>query len=176
MLSSGVHQFSDRNEVQPFFPPAARMRRLPRMKPHLSARFYYESPNRLEICGKAGSAKPFALGARNERDALLCFSRTGHIEHARIRTANESYTNRYTENAGMGNYTKMKRVFMVRKEGFEPPRPFGHKILSLARLPVPPLPHGGSILAVAAVLFHRDFERRLTGRGLRLEGAVLAGL
>ncbi len=31
---------------------------------------------------------------------------------------------------------------MVRKEGFEPPRPFGHKILSLARLPVPPLPHG----------------------------------
>jgi hypothetical protein len=29
----------------------------------------------------------------------------------------------------------------VRKEGFEPPRPFGHKILSLARLPVPPLPH-----------------------------------
>src|SRR5882724_10164487 len=30
--------------------------------------------------------------------------------------------------------------YMVRKEGFEPPRPFGHKILSLARLPVPPLP------------------------------------
>ena len=30
---------------------------------------------------------------------------------------------------------------MVRKEGLEPPRPFGHKILSLARLPVPPLPH-----------------------------------
>ena len=29
---------------------------------------------------------------------------------------------------------------LVRKEGFEPPRPFGHKILSLARLPVPPLP------------------------------------
>ena len=28
----------------------------------------------------------------------------------------------------------------MRKEGFEPPRPFGHKILSLARLPVPPLP------------------------------------
>jgi hypothetical protein len=29
---------------------------------------------------------------------------------------------------------------LVRKEGLEPPRPFGHKILSLARLPVPPLP------------------------------------
>jgi hypothetical protein len=29
---------------------------------------------------------------------------------------------------------------MVRERGLEPPRPFGHKILSLARLPVPPLP------------------------------------
>src|SRR5207249_6685824 len=36
------------------------------------------------------------------------------------------------------NFTLRKIV--VRKEGFEPPRPFGHKILSLARLPVPPLP------------------------------------
>jgi hypothetical protein len=30
---------------------------------------------------------------------------------------------------------------MVRKRGFEPPRPCGHKLLRLARLPVPPLPH-----------------------------------
>jgi hypothetical protein len=30
---------------------------------------------------------------------------------------------------------------MVRERGVEPPRPFGHKILSLARLPIPPLPH-----------------------------------
>jgi hypothetical protein len=33
----------------------------------------------------------------------------------------------------------------LRKKGVEPLRPFGHKILSLARLPVPPLPHEGSI-------------------------------
>jgi hypothetical protein len=32
---------------------------------------------------------------------------------------------------------------MVRKKGVEPLRPFGHKILSLARLPVPPLPLEG---------------------------------
>src|SRR5712692_6715452 len=32
---------------------------------------------------------------------------------------------------------------LVRERGFEPPRPFGHKILSLARLPVPPLPQWG---------------------------------
>src|SRR6185295_18233068 len=32
---------------------------------------------------------------------------------------------------------------MVRKRGFEPPRPCGHKLLRLARLPVPPLPHEG---------------------------------
>jgi hypothetical protein len=29
---------------------------------------------------------------------------------------------------------------LVRETGVEPARPFGHKILSLARLPVPPLP------------------------------------
>src|SRR5438132_1011197 len=34
----------------------------------------------------------------------------------------------------------METKCLVRKEGFEPPRPFGHKILSLARLPVPALP------------------------------------
>src|SRR3989304_1536092 len=34
----------------------------------------------------------------------------------------------------------MKKL-MVRKEGVEPPRPCGHRILSPARLPVPPLPH-----------------------------------
>ena|SRR5437016_4424300 len=30
----------------------------------------------------------------------------------------------------------------LRKGGVEPPRPCGHRILSPARLPVPPLPHG----------------------------------
>ena len=31
--------------------------------------------------------------------------------------------------------------YLVRKEGLEPTRPFGHQILNLARLPVPPLSH-----------------------------------
>jgi hypothetical protein len=31
--------------------------------------------------------------------------------------------------------------YLVRKGGLEPPRPCGHEILSLARLPVPPLSH-----------------------------------
>src|SRR5205823_2390498 len=30
---------------------------------------------------------------------------------------------------------------LVRKGGVEPPRPCGHRILSPARLPIPPLPH-----------------------------------
>src|SRR5215475_10286548 len=30
---------------------------------------------------------------------------------------------------------------LVRKGGLEPPSPFGHQILSLARLPIPPLSH-----------------------------------
>jgi hypothetical protein len=34
---------------------------------------------------------------------------------------------------------------MVRKRGFEPPLPCGNKLLRLARLPVPPLPHEGGI-------------------------------
>jgi hypothetical protein len=34
---------------------------------------------------------------------------------------------------------------VLRKEGVEPTRPFGHRILSPARLPVPPLPRGESI-------------------------------
>ena len=29
----------------------------------------------------------------------------------------------------------------MRKEGLEPPQPFGHQLLRLARLPIPPLPH-----------------------------------
>ena len=34
---------------------------------------------------------------------------------------------------------------LVRETGVEPARPFGHKILSLARLPVPPLPQRGQL-------------------------------
>lgn len=32
---------------------------------------------------------------------------------------------------------------MVRKKGLEPSHPFGYKLLRLARLPIPPLPHEG---------------------------------
>ena len=35
------------------------------------------------------------------------------------------------------------REGLVRKGGLEPPRPCDHKILNLARLPIPPLSHGG---------------------------------
>jgi hypothetical protein len=31
---------------------------------------------------------------------------------------------------------------LVRKKGLEPLRPFGHQLLRLARLPIPPLPRG----------------------------------
>lgn len=43
--------------------------------------------------------------------------------------------------SGMGDLSnilnRMKGLAMI-KEGVEPSRPFGHQILSLARLPVPP--------------------------------------
>ena len=35
---------------------------------------------------------------------------------------------------------------MVRKGGFEPPRAEAHKLLRLARLPVPPLPQSGDMI------------------------------
>ena len=34
---------------------------------------------------------------------------------------------------------------VVRKKGLEPLRPFGHQLLRLARLPIPPLPRGGLV-------------------------------
>ncbi len=46
--------------------------------------------------------------------------------------------------AHAGSYGRRERR-LVRKRGFEPPRPCGHKLLRLARLPVPPLPHRRTI-------------------------------
>jgi hypothetical protein len=42
------------------------------------------------------------------------------------------------------------RNFLVPGEGIEPPRPCGHEILSLARLPVPPSGHRSDILPLVA--------------------------
>jgi hypothetical protein len=39
-------------------------------------------------------------------------------------------------------------MVLVRERGFEPPRFLGHKILSLARLPVPPLPPGAELSSI----------------------------
>jgi hypothetical protein len=50
----------------------------------------------------------------------------------------------------------------LRKEGFEPPRPFGHRILSPARLPVPPLPH-----FCAGILSRRAAGRRQASEAAR---------
>jgi hypothetical protein len=44
---------------------------------------------------------------------------------------------------------RSERGEMVRAEGFEPPRPFGHQLLRLARLPVPPRPHCLQLMAKA---------------------------
>src|SRR4029077_2282007 len=41
--------------------------------------------------------------------------------------------------------TDLWKKEIVRKKGLEPLRPFGHQLLRLARLPIPPLPLGASI-------------------------------
>ncbi len=72
---------------------------------------------------------------------------------------------------------------LVRKEGVEPPRPFGHKILSLARLPVPPLPqwwlYSTSLRSAAPLGFWVAFSKqspaaRGPGDGAGLETGVRA--
>jgi hypothetical protein len=44
----------------------------------------------------------------------------------------------------------------LRKKGLEPLRPFGHQLLRLARLPIPPLPLG-------ATVYHFDGFLRIAG-------------
>ena len=53
---------------------------------------------------------------------------------------------------------------MVRKGGLEPPRPFGHRILNPARLPIPPLSRGRA----ARVRNVRAARRREPGPRFRL--------
>src|SRR5262245_43784260 len=48
----------------------------------------------------------------------------------------------------------------VRKGGVEPPRPFGHRILSPARLPVPPLSRDGPSIPLRAPLGDRPDARQ----------------
>src|SRR3954468_22294881 len=65
--------------------------------------------------------------------------------------------------------TLTRSVFMVdegvRKGGVEPPKPFGYRILSPARLPVPPLSHGWSRLARGQHDGNQVFlDRASTGR------------
>ena len=55
----------------------------------------------------------------------------------------------------------------MRKGGVEPPRPFGHRILSPARLPVPPLSRHGQNTAVwhwLLAICHLDIPARTVRR------------
>src|SRR5690348_8417453 len=66
---------------------------------------------------------------------------------------------------------------LVRKKGLEPLRPFGHQLLRLARLPIPPLPRRNEvyIIATKAVLRLRllalaTFDRLRRNTSLPAEG------
>ena len=50
--------------------------------------------------------------------------------------------------AGSGSAESARREDerLVRKGGLEPPRSCDHKVLNLARLPIPPLSHGGGVV------------------------------
>src|SRR4030095_5847376 len=70
-----------------------------------------------------------------------------HIFHARCSTIYFGLLRTEVINSPyLGGYLQDLKEFrkvVVRERGLEPPRFLGHKILSLARLPVPPLPHSG---------------------------------
>src|SRR5678815_4765893 len=55
----------------------------------------------------------------------------------------------------------------MRKEGLEPPYPFGYQILSLARLPVPPLSRAGSVTRSA-----EPAPSKQTSRGQRAKAGA----
>ena len=67
---------------------------------------------------------------------------------------------------------------VVPGRGLEPPQPFGHQILSLARLPIPPSGHAGfapahrSVLEIAGVLSSNNHSRTKAA----LDGWRSAGL
>ena len=49
--------------------------------------------------------------------------------------------------------------FVVRMTGLEPAQPCDHKILNLARLPIPPHPHGSCYSIITSAYLSRFFVR-----------------
>ena len=60
---------------------------------------------------------------------------------------------------------------MVRKEGLEPSRPCGHKLLRLTRLPIPPLPHSESPYYSHFAAAGKYRLERMPREGLRVRAA-----
>jgi hypothetical protein len=63
-------------------------------------------------------------------------------------------------------------VLLVRETGLEPARPYDHKYLKLARLPIPPFPQGEIYLTIMLVLLQEifyNFSRVCTNRFLDQE-------
>ena len=76
---------------------------------------------------------------RIEQGSIREFGHSSGIEHP---TSQGAYTKAQNCWTPISNRLKdLERVEVVRERGLEPPRVLPHKILSLARLPVPPLPH-----------------------------------
>src|SRR5262245_14706034 len=64
----------------------------------------------------------------------------------------------------MRPYGCLRKLTMVRSRGLEPPRDFSHKHLKLARLPVPPRPHGAGRRRLGCVPAARGIPNRPYGR------------
>lgn len=89
------------------------------------------------------------FGTQRSVKGISGLTRGGRQRHAgsgdevRPRTAYVRQANSFAQDGDSSMAT------LVRKEGVEPPRPFGHRILSPARLPIPPLPHRAPKYSIA---------------------------
>src|SRR5258708_13592750 len=74
------------------------------------------------------------------RSPRKCLSGCRKICPSPVRTGQTSKKPPFLSSQEIETRKRKERRTLVRETGVEPARPFGHKILSLARLPVPPLP------------------------------------
>ena len=81
------------------------------------------------------AALPYALPSRPLKDGP---SRPSPLPTQNVREHYRITSNPGIDEENAADWRQGKKL--VRKGGLEPPRPYGHKLLRLTRLPIPPLP------------------------------------
>ena len=103
-------------------------------------------------CGFGERFRPVAAPVQKCNPLLPRVSETG--AERPTPTRGDSQTTRSADHLGAAagasegfSSRRLRERFLMRMRGLEPPRPFGHTDLNRARLPIPPHPRGGTIVA-----------------------------